>query len=63
MPHDINGKKLKVGDRVTMEFTVLDVMTNEDYCNCTLASVQPFYPGNGSTNLSAVNTKQLVKVG
>jgi hypothetical protein len=41
MPHDRNGKELRKGDRVTMEFDVLDVSIGEDACNVHLAAVAP----------------------
>jgi hypothetical protein len=41
MPHDRNGKELRKGDRVTMEFDVLDVSMSDDGCNVHLAAVAP----------------------
>jgi len=62
MPHDKNGILLAPGDRVTMEFTVKAVHATEDLCNVDLESVEPFYPHDTPSLLSAVNTRQLVKV-
>lgn len=63
MPHDVNGAKLKVGDRVTIEFEVKEVHMTEEYCNVKLRSVlsMPPYP-DSFVELSAVNTRQCVKV-
>ena len=62
MPHDKNGIVLQPGDRVTMEFTVKQVHATEELCNVSLESVEPFYPNDTPTLLSAVNTRQVVKV-
>lgn len=59
MPHDKNGRELKEGDIVNMQFKVREVSQLENYCNCSLESVLPLYPGNGSTVLSGVNTRQV----
>lgn len=61
MPHDLNGNLLKVGDRVTVEFEVVTVYPTEELCNCTLATVEPMYPGEYKTSLT-INTRQAVLV-
>jgi hypothetical protein len=66
MPHDKSTQLLAVGDHVTMEFVIKSITSNEDYCNCSLESVIPIHPGSvppNNTTISAVNMKQLVKVG
>lgn len=40
MPHDKNGKPLKKGDRVTMEFEVESISEGETACNVTLKAVE-----------------------
>ena len=62
MPHTMQGAELQVGDEVIMRFVVKNVMTNEEYCNVTLESVEKLYPGNYPTTLGAVNTKQTEKI-
>lgn len=37
MPHDKNGKLLKPGDKVSVEFTVTAVYPGADMCNISLA--------------------------
>jgi hypothetical protein len=61
MPHDMNGNLLKPGDRVSMWFDVKVVQTGDEYCNLTLESVEPMYPGNSKTGLS-VNAKQVALI-
>jgi hypothetical protein len=61
MPHDKNGQLLQAGDKVIVEFAVKSVCPGE-YCNCELVSTEVI-PGNGHpATLSAINTKQVVKV-
>lgn len=62
MPHDRNGVEIKTGDHVTMEFVVKDVYPHDWLCNVSLESVERFYPNDDKTSLSAVNTRQVVKV-
>lgn len=62
MPHDANGQTLKAGDRVTMEFEVTEVTELDNYCNISLESVLPIYPGTGKTALHAVNSRQVILV-
>lgn len=62
MPHDKNDQEISKGDRVTIEFIVKDVYTSEDHCNLSLESVEGMPPGGHKTTLSAINTRQTVKV-
>lgn len=61
MPHDRNNQELKAGDRVNIACVVKEVHTGTDYCNITLETVEPMYPGNHKTTL-VLNTKQVEKV-
>lgn len=61
MPHDKNGKTLRPGDLVTMAFNVTAVQTGEEYCNVSLESVEPMYPGEHKTNVTA-NARQVVSL-
>ena len=62
MPHDVNGKILKQGDKVLVRCTVLSVGADGDYCNANLETDLAM-PGNGvKTKISAINTRQIEKV-
>lgn len=61
MPHDANDSKIEVGDTVYMPFVVQKVYSVEEFCNVDLQSVYPMPGRNEKTNLSEVNTKQLIK--
>jgi hypothetical protein len=63
MPHDCNGKLLKVGDVVNMQFKIKEIHNTEEYCNVNLESVLTMPPTGNRTTLGAVNTKQVEKVG
>lgn len=41
MPHDAHGNEVKVGDRVTMEFEVIDLNEAVERCNVTLVACEP----------------------
>jgi hypothetical protein len=58
MPHDKNGKELKVGDRVNVEYEVTAVHTGEEYCNVSLQTVEPMFPGDSKTP-ATLNAKQV----
>ena len=45
MPHDAKGNPIKVGDRVLIECTVERVDAGEEYCNVSLKTIHPMYPG------------------
>lgn len=60
MPHDKNGNLLEVGDDVIIRAKVTQVHTGEEYCNLSLESVEPMYPGD-SKNQFTLNTKQVEK--
>lgn len=60
--HDMNGTKLDVGDKVTMEFTVTSISSGVEFCNCQLKSTLTM-PGNDShSEYGAVNTKQVLLI-
>jgi hypothetical protein len=61
MPHDINGNLLKEGDQVSCLFVVKSITTGEEYCNVTLETVEPMYPGTHKTTLTA-NAKQVALI-
>lgn len=60
MPHDKNGTELKVGDTVQVAAKVLSIQPTEDYCNLSLETVEPMYPGDTKSSLT-LNAKQVVK--
>ncbi len=57
MPHDVNGRVIKKGDRVNVRCVVKEVQAGEEYCNCLLETVHPMYPAEHKTSL-VVNTRQ-----
>lgn len=65
MPHDANGKLLKVGDEVVIRGKLTYVGQNEgdQFCNCTveLNGRMPAYPNQVQT-MSALNTVMVEKV-
>lgn len=62
MPHDKNGTLLQEGDEVLVRATVRSLIsTGDDYCNVTLDTVEPMYPGTEKTGIS-LNAKQVEKV-
>ncbi len=62
MPHDANGVRLIVGDKVSITGTVTQISEGDNYCNCTVDVDLPMPPYMTKTNISAINTKQLVKL-
>lgn len=58
MPHDKNGKPLKAGDKVIIRATISTVSEGDAYCNLTLATDEPMYPGTSKTGLN-LNAKQV----
>jgi hypothetical protein len=61
MPHDAQGRELKVGDTVIMPFTVKEVHMTEEFCNLKLESCFPMPGRHERTTLSEVNTRQVVR--
>jgi hypothetical protein len=63
MPHDRDGREIRVGDRVTMEFEVTTVAAGDEYCNMSLKSVLSMPPYSDSfLTIHAVNTRQCLKI-
>lgn len=60
MPHDRKGQKLEVGDRVMIEAVVTAVWEGEEYCNVTLETIEPMYPGENKTGIT-LNARQVEK--
>ena len=58
MPHDQNGRELKPGDRVTVEFEVANVYPGAEQCNITLTRA---VPGEQGLHI-ACQAKQCVSV-
>ena len=58
MPHDKNGVLLQPGDLVSLPCLVRDVSPGEEFCNVTLVSQEPMFPGDQLTTI-VVNTKQV----
>jgi len=62
MPHDKRGRLIEAGDIVSVQFRVLSVCANDDYCNVSLETVDGMPPSGNKTQLSAINTRQVEKV-
>lgn len=52
MPHDANGKALKVGDLVMIPAKVKAIHAGEDFCNVTLESVRVRKPDSTHETLT-----------
>ena len=61
MPHDQNGNLLRVGDQINVPAVITNICEGEEYCNVTLETIYPMYPGDSKSMWSAVNTRQTVK--
>jgi hypothetical protein len=62
MPTDMNGRKLKRGDRVLVPCVVLSVSGGDDYGNVRLETERPMPPEQYRTRLT-LNAKQLARRG
>jgi hypothetical protein len=62
MPHDRDGAPLKVGDEVTIPAVVTSISPGADYCNLSVETVEPMFPGDSKTTVT-LNAKQVVKPG
>lgn len=60
MPHDRDGRLLSVGDTVNVPCRIKEIHNTEEYCNVTLETSQPMYPGNDRSSV-VLNAKQVVK--
>lgn len=52
MPHDVNGKEIKVGDAVKIVAIVESVTPGEDYCNVTLKPVNTPQPADAHVTIT-----------
>ena len=60
--HDANGTELKVGDKVIIPATVVEVSPGADFCNVRVTTTLGRRPDGAKDSFSAINTAQLVKV-
>lgn len=61
MPHDVNGRELKVGDIVNIPCVITHVQMQEEYCNLNLETQHKMYPSDNPSSL-VLNAKQVVLV-
>ena len=61
MPHDISGQPLREGDEVLIRARVVRIDSGDNYCNVSLETVQPMYPGEHKSAIT-LNTRQVEKV-
>ena len=59
MPHDRDGRVVRVGASVHVPARVVRVDETEQYCNLVLETSQPMWPGTHRTTLT-LNAKQVV---
>jgi hypothetical protein len=58
--HDRKGNPITVGDKVWIPCIVKGTMATDEYCNVTLESEEPMYPGKYKSTFT-VNAKQTEK--
>ena len=58
MPHDKNGRELRVGDCVNIPARVTKIEMTEEYCNVTLSTRENMPPYETPTTL-VLNTRQV----
>lgn len=61
MPHDRNGRRLQIGDRVLVPCTVTSLTGTDSYCNIVVITEEPMHPSEAKTIVS-LNTKQVLYV-
>jgi hypothetical protein len=59
--HDMNGTPVTLGAKVLVPMVVTQVSEGTDFCNCTLESAHPMFPGDSKTACT-FNTKQILVV-
>lgn len=59
MPHDMNGRPIKAGDRVLVPCEVVSVSEGQQYCNAFLRTARVM-AGNGSPISITVNAGQCI---
>ena len=57
MPHLKHGQVVNVGDEVVIRAAVKSVTTGEEYCNLTVETVEPMYPGDYKSSIT-INARQ-----
>ena len=62
MPHDRDGRLLQVYDIVNIPARIIVISPNEEYCNVTVETVEPMYPGRRHDTIT-LNAKQVVLYG
>jgi len=60
MPHDRDGKELKIGDKVNVECRVKEIHVTATLCNLTLETTEFMPTYHGGTHI-VLNTKQVTK--
>ena len=59
MPHDVDGKELKVGSTVMVPCNVIAIHITEEYCNVYLETNLEMYP-SGNRTLLTLNSQQTI---
>jgi hypothetical protein len=58
MPHDRKGNILKEGDIVSIPARITSIQPGEEYCNVTLATIEPMPPYTDPYSIT-LNTRQV----
>lgn len=61
MPHDLNNEPLAVGDVVSLDCRVKEIMTGEKYCNVLLETILPPNPPTMGPCTVSANSCQVIK--
>ena len=59
MPHDMNGKELKVGSTVMVPCNVKAIHQTEEYCNVDLETNLEMFPGGNRSQIT-LNSQQTI---
>lgn len=62
MPHDMNGKELRVGDVVTIHAVIREIHTTEQFCNLSLETSLAADQIGGHKSPITLNARQVERV-
>ncbi len=63
MPHDKNGRELKVGDIVLVPCKIKAIHMTEQYCNTDLETMLPGFPREMLAREFTLNSRQTIRKG
>lgn len=59
MPHDSDGRELKVGDVVHVPCIITAIQPTNEYCNVNMETIEPMFPGTYKSTFT-LNAKQVL---